>query len=278
MAKLIVNADDYGHTPGVSRGIREAHLHGIVTSTTAMMNMATVEEALMQAGQSCPNLGIGVHLVLTTGRPVSPLHEVGTLVNSDGEFWGEEGLIERIHQIDLEQVRREWTAQVEKYVRITGKKPDHLDSHHHAAYYSPGLCEIHLQLAREMGCGVRFPTESVGLDTLGGFSDEYARDCNASNQALMDRTKIARPDAFVRTFYDETCNVDYLLGVFSQLNAGSTELMCHPGFADEELLQSSSYARQREKELEVLTHPQVFDGLKKNQIELVSFLNLQANG
>ena len=95
---------------GVSRGIREAHLRGIVTSTTAMMNMATVEEALQQSRLTCPNLGIGVHLVLTTGRPVLPTSEVGSLVNSDGEFLGEEGLIERIHEIDLAQVSREWDS------------------------------------------------------------------------------------------------------------------------------------------------------------------------
>jgi chitin disaccharide deacetylase len=274
MAKLIVNADDFGHTPGVSRGIREAHLRGIVTSTTAMMNMSTVEEALEQSRLSCPNLGIGVHLVLTTGCPVLPTSEVGSLVNSDGEFLGEEGLIERIHEIDLAQVSREWTAQVDKFIRITGKNPDHLDSHHHATYYSPGLCEIHLQLAQKYGCGVRFPAERVGMDTLGGFSPEYARDCNAANQALMARYNISRPDAFAKTFYDETCTVENLLGIFSQLAEGTTELMCHPGYADEDLLLHSSYARQRQKELDVLTHPKVIDGLKEHQIELVTFSNL----
>ena len=114
------------------------------------------------------------------------------------------------------------------------------------------------------------------MDTLGGFSSEYARDCNTANQALMARYKIARPDAFAKTFYDETCTVEYLLGIFSQLTEGTTELMCHPGYADEDLLLHSSYARQRQKELEVLTHPLVIDGLKEHHIELVTFSNLQA--
>lgn len=276
MAKLIVNADDYGHTPGVSRGIREAHLRGIVTSTTTMMNMVTVSEALEEARLYSPCLGIGVHLVLTTGNPVAPLAEVGTLVNSDGEFPGEEGLIERIHEIDPQQVRREWTAQVEKFVTITGRNPDHLDSHHHAAYYSPELCEIHLQLAKEFGCGVRFPTEQVGMDILGGFPGDYARGCNTANQALMTRYKTARPDLFVKTFYDETCRVEYLMGIFNQLGSGTAELMCHPGYADEDLLLHSSYAQQRQRELEVLTHPQVMDGLNRYQIELVNYASLQA--
>ena len=68
--RLIVNADDYGHSPGICLGIREAHLQGIVTSTSAMMNRPLTAAELTVAARACPNLGIGVHLVLTTGKPV----------------------------------------------------------------------------------------------------------------------------------------------------------------------------------------------------------------
>jgi chitin disaccharide deacetylase len=275
MAKLIVNADDYGHTPGVSRGIREAHLRGIVTSTTSMMNMAHVKDALQQAMSTCPGLGLGVHLVLTTGSPVLPVGEVNTLVDSDGCFWGEEGLIARIDSIDLQQVRKEWTAQVEKFISITGEKPDHLDSHHHAAYYSLGLCEIHLQLAQKYGCAVRFPTVEVGMDILGGFSTEYAQTCSTKNQELIRQYKIAAPDTFFKTFYDDTCNEEYLVNAFSQLSEGTTEMMCHPGYADPELLSNSTYTLQRQNELGILTNKMVIQALKTYKIELQSFGSLK---
>ncbi|HCS39550.1 MAG TPA: hypothetical protein DIW44_08195 [Anaerolineaceae bacterium] len=79
--RLIVNADDYGHTHGVSQGIRLAHLRGIVTSTTAMMNYRGAEDDLRKATHECPRLGLGLHLVLTSGNPVLPVEKVPDLVD-----------------------------------------------------------------------------------------------------------------------------------------------------------------------------------------------------
>lgn len=70
--KLIINADDYGHTRSVSLGIRQAHLQGIVTSTTAMMNYPGADDDLRDSVKECPRLGLGLHLVLTSGCPVLP--------------------------------------------------------------------------------------------------------------------------------------------------------------------------------------------------------------
>ncbi|MEK7278341.1 MAG: ChbG/HpnK family deacetylase, partial [Chloroflexota bacterium] len=84
--QLIVNADDYGRTPSVSGGIRHAHLRGVVTTTTAMMNMPSVENDIRLALEECPNLCLGVHLVLTAGRPVLPPERVPSLAASDGGF------------------------------------------------------------------------------------------------------------------------------------------------------------------------------------------------
>ena len=86
--RLIVNADDYGRTPGVSRGIRQAHLRGIVTSTTAMMNMPAIEEDLQAALEETPELGLGVHLVLTCGAPLSPSGRVSTIAGGMRRFPG----------------------------------------------------------------------------------------------------------------------------------------------------------------------------------------------
>jgi len=69
--QLIVNADDYGRAPGLSRGILAAHREGIVTSTTVMINQPDVEGQLAEA-LVCPGLGVGLHLVFTAWRPVLP--------------------------------------------------------------------------------------------------------------------------------------------------------------------------------------------------------------
>src|SRR5262245_61335022 len=84
MKSLIVNADDYGRAPSVSAGIREAHLRGLVTSTTAMMNMPNMETELVAAQRLCPRLGLGVHLTLTAESPLLPPEQLPSLMALSG--------------------------------------------------------------------------------------------------------------------------------------------------------------------------------------------------
>ena len=129
--QLIVNADDYGRTASVSAGIRQAHLRGIVTTTTAMMNMSSVGNDIRLALAECPRLGLGVHLVLTAGRPVLPSERVPSLAASDGSFYKLPQMIAILQKLNPAELRAEWRAQIEKFLR-TGAMLDHLDSHHHA--------------------------------------------------------------------------------------------------------------------------------------------------
>lgn len=268
--RLMVNADDYGHSLGVSSGIREAHLHGIVTSTTAMMNMPGVEEALHKAVQECPHLGLGVHLVLTTGRPLLAGAQVVSLLNSDHCFWGENELISRLASIDLTQVRAEWRAQVEKFVAVTGHAPDHLDSHHHISYLSPGLFRIMLELAKEYCCAIRFPNWEVAMDLLSDFPAQYTQECLEINLELVNKFKIPHPDYFIKSFYGENATREELHNLLANLPEGTTEIMCHPGYVDFELITSSVYHLQREKELGILTDQGIRKFIKEKRIELVN--------
>ena len=84
-AYLIVNADDFNLTEGVSRGILEAHRRGIVTSTTVMVNLPGLEQSRSLARQA-PRLGVGLHLNLTFGPPVLPAREVPSLVDDSSRF------------------------------------------------------------------------------------------------------------------------------------------------------------------------------------------------
>ena len=85
---LIVNADDYGLTAGVSRGIIDAHRGGIVTSTTLLVNRP-VDPALIEALQSS-GLGVGLHMNLTLGPPVAPAKRVASLLDGEGAFTRDE--------------------------------------------------------------------------------------------------------------------------------------------------------------------------------------------
>ena len=83
MINLIVNADDFGYSPGVNYGILHSYLYGIVNSATMMMNMAGTGQALAMVKQY-PGLRTGVHLVLTCGKPL--LSDSITLTKKDGYF------------------------------------------------------------------------------------------------------------------------------------------------------------------------------------------------
>ena len=84
---LIVNADDFGISEGINRGILEAHLYGIVTSTTVMPNGLSLANAISLA-KSNPSLGVGIHINIVEGKPVSNGHLIPSLVNKDGNFLG----------------------------------------------------------------------------------------------------------------------------------------------------------------------------------------------
>ena len=98
--KLIINADDYGRSPGVSRGILLAHREGIVTSTTVMINQPDVESQLVEA-LACPELGIGLHLVFSAWRPILSPEEIPSLVDTDGFFLSQHDLWARAEGISL---------------------------------------------------------------------------------------------------------------------------------------------------------------------------------
>ena len=70
--KLIVNADDFGLTSGVTYGIYDAMCRGVVTSTTALVNGAALDHAV-QLSRDIPELAVGMHFVLTLGRPLTAM-------------------------------------------------------------------------------------------------------------------------------------------------------------------------------------------------------------
>jgi predicted glycoside hydrolase/deacetylase ChbG (UPF0249 family) len=275
--QLIVNADDYGRAPGVSRGILAAHREGIVTSTTVMINQPGVEEQLAQA-LACPNLGLGLHLVFTAWRPVLPAEEVPGLVDDNGLFLEQHDVWARAEQIPLDQLQAELTAQLERFVDLAGRLPDHLDCHHFVHLYPP-FFQVYAELAARFHLPLRipFPPETEfeqaarTLPFLEGFPRDLVRGMIVTNSALVKARRLAHPDRFISTFFGRgALTLEALFGLLETLPGGVTELMCHPGY-DDPALAASSYRAEREIELHLLTHPAVQDRVKALGIELVTF-------
>ena len=96
MKSLIVNADDFGASRGINRGVIDAHRNGILTSTSMMVDATASAEAGSLSARH-PDLGVGLHVVIRSPADAT------------------EAEVER---------------QLERFTELTGHVPTHLDAHH----------------------------------------------------------------------------------------------------------------------------------------------------
>ncbi len=256
MKLLIVNADDLGRSEGVDRGIAAAHRDGIVTAATLMTNApATVHAAKL--ARELPRLDVGVHLVLTFGRPLSSPADVPTLVAADGSFPRSPSSFVGTGRADPEQALREYRAQFARAQELIGRRPTHLDTHHWV-HDEPALEWAVVELARETGA--------------------VARQHDAAQRERFRAAGVRTVDRFCRAFqFAGHISVEDLLSLLERIAAdgdGSTELMCHPAEPDEELLGGSSYARERATELATLRDRRVRDAVSRHGLRLATFAEL----
>ncbi len=239
-----------------------------------MMNFPNADVDIVLAQQETPELGLGVHLTLTAGRPLTPPEHIPTLVGSDKAFFSLRDFLARLDTIDPTQIKVEWRRQIEQFVDITGRTPTHLDSHHHSAYFRELFFKAMLELAAEYGCAVRQITAQAD-DLLPGFPDNLAPSIREFGPRLLRKFGIPTTDEFVATFFDKQATKAELLDILHQLSEPSVvEVMCHPGYSDAAVEASSSYNRQRQKELAVLTDPIFQEIITDRNIFLTTFAAL----
>ena len=216
---LIVNADDFGAGREINRGIREAHERGIVTSASLMVDMPGAEAAAAIAHAS-PRLSVGLHVCLTT-----------------------EDQRELVDFADAEHCRADIVRQIERFERLIGRAPTHLDTHHNIQRDARLLPTLR-RLADERGLRLREHSEVRYFPEFYGQWDGvmHPEQVAVDNLVLMLTTKVG---------------------------PGITELSCHPGYIDPDF--PSSYARERELELETLCHPILIDVLAAERIRLTNF-------
>ena len=287
MKNIIVNADDLGWTAGVNRGILQAFHRGIVTSTSLLANGAAFTEAV-RAAKSAPGLGVGVHLNLTDGAPIADLKKVMSLLNEEGNLSGgpEKLLLKRARGgLVLEEVEQEWNAQIQR-VRDAGIRPTHLDGHKHV-HMLPGLFEIALRLAKRHGIeAIRVSLETSGLRAaLSSGAKQRARvvlkqGVQARGLKLLardarwlaGRAGIATADHFCGIAQTGELTREGVMQLLKNLPEGTTELMCHPGYADEALEKTATRLQaSRQAELEILTDTQIRKLVASQGIRLIDY-------
>lgn len=233
--KLIINADDFGYTKSICEGIIEGCQKGIIRSTTALSNMPYLHYGASLLSQ-VPQLGIGVHLTLTLGTSLTH----GKTITTDGShFKKKQQFYEELDRVDPEEVYQEFKAQIEKFIQIFQRKPDHIDSHH-SVHDAKGILDISMRLAKEYDLPMRRYSE---------FS-------------------------YTAGFYGETATVEHLIEILEEHSDDEAiELMTHPGYCDLELYRQSSYHFGRVKELDVLCDQRILDYIKEHNIRITNYTN-----
>jgi len=267
---LIVNADDYGLTAGVSRAILRAHHQGILTSTTFMVNFPWAGEMAAMLAEA-PHLGVGLHLNLTTGAPVLPPDEVPSLVGPDGGFG--RNLLRLLRSARPAEAEREWSAQLERFVALVGRPPTHLDTHRYLQAWPP-LCRAMLAVARRYGVrAVRvLPPDVFPPGTFPRWSPAalVLRAALRRTTALVRQSGLRSPDRTLAGDFD----LQGLLARLDQAGEGVTEIVTHPGEVDDQLRALSSLRKQREVELAALTAPAARERVGWLGIRLIHFGDL----
>ncbi len=249
---LIVNADDFGLCKAQNYGIIDAYNNGVVTSTTAMVNASGIEHAVALSAKN-PGLAVGMHFVLTLGRPLSAMPG---LVDEKGELgkwiWqrAEEGTL------PLAEIEQELACQYARFIELFGREPTHIDSHHHA-HMIPQIYPIVEAFAKEKGVAIRF-------------------DYDAAIPAELECQGVKTPQGFDSGFYGDAISETLFLETLDRSMARgetSLEIMCHPSFIDNTIL-ASKYCYPRLAELDVLTSASLKYAIAEHGYRLGTFKDL----
>ena len=294
MRRLIINADDFGFTAGVNRGIVEAHTHGIVTSSTLMANGHAFEDAV-RLTKTVPLLSVGCHVVLIDGEPVLDAKRLPSIISAHSssprfrdsvKSFATRALAGRL---DPDEIEAEASAQIRK-LQSAGVSVSHLDTHKHTHLF-PAVLRPLLRAARACGVhairnpfGPRMPLKSSDLVKRPKLWTRYAevRILRALAAKFRDGAKgagLVTPDGTFGIVVTGTLDEKLFRSIAAIIPEGTWEFVCHPGYNDDDLQSAKTRLRaSRETELHVLTMPQARDLLLDQGIELISYRNLTRDG
>jgi predicted glycoside hydrolase/deacetylase ChbG (UPF0249 family) len=276
--RLIINADDFGLCESINKGIVEAHTKGVLTSTTIMTNMPAAEQAV-ELAKNLPTLGLGVHLNLTAGKPLSKDNTVKLILDSQGYFALSPGKLALASLISGKvriAIEAELASQIQ-WLIDKGVKPTHLDSHKHIHSF-PSIFPIVCRLAKRFGIpAIRYTFEPKQVSRPPWPLTDRENRKRASLVRIMAKINRLQNSAFFKT--------DWLLGVnhvgkintafmraVSLYNIASTaEVMTHPGYTYDLDANKTRLVKQREIEIEALCSEKTKRSFNEAGIKLIHY-------
>lgn len=243
---LIVNADDANLTQGVNQAILKAHAEGIVTSTTFLINLP-IEEKTVAGFKKAGRLGLGLHLNISLGEPVTKRVRVPSLVSETG-FRKRDSILGQLPA--AAEVAREYQSQIRFFRKCFGRMPTHLDTHHQL-HDHPFFLRILIETARSF----RLPVRRSSL-----WNRKTGRLPVLSSDHLWGDL---RPEKYWRK--------KGLTEALRKIPSGVTEVMCHPGKVDPALRDVTSFTTGRFKEYQVFAARDLRKWVESRGIELTHY-------
>jgi predicted glycoside hydrolase/deacetylase ChbG (UPF0249 family) len=288
MKKLIINADDLGLSRSVNKGIIELFCKGVLTSSSLLVNMPGFDDAVSLI-KSDRSLCVGVHINVVRGQPVSPVERVGSLCKGDS-FRGSIPYLMAlpyVYKQGLEEFATECRAQIEKALS-KGVCITHLDSDKHIHIIRPFFKTL-LKVAQEYGIlKIRCINETPYLPSFlfnpscffnqQRYTALYLSYCSMENRKLLDAHNFHSPDHFFGVSATGHMTLEDYIRILSDLKEGTTEIMCHPGYVDDEWqnypLNQDRINIKRQKELSVLLDPRIKESIQQHGISLMNYREL----
>jgi predicted glycoside hydrolase/deacetylase ChbG (UPF0249 family) len=288
--RLIINADDFGLTRGINRAVAELYQAKVLTSATLMAIGPAFEDAVAIA-QANPALGVGCHVVLTDGVPISDPQSIPTLIGADGKTF-RPSLVDFVQAllrglIGEDDIEREALAQLQKLQR-SGIGVTHLDTHKHTHLF-PAVTRPLLRVAESASIGaIRNPFERswslalghgnrlrrLQVKLLGRLHSQFERQPQIRNASVLTT------DGTVGISATGHLDGPVLRQILQALPAeGDFELCCHPGYNDGDLDRVTTRLRaHRDVEREALLAELPRFGLQPNAPQLINYASLGVAG
>ncbi|MDP2653362.1 MAG: ChbG/HpnK family deacetylase [Candidatus Omnitrophota bacterium] len=285
---MIVCADDYGLSPGVNQGILELVRERRITAVSCMTIYDSCEADLEALRPGRADMDIGLHVVLTRGRPVSSVPGPAGLVNSRGHFHEFPEFVSGCltGRMSREALSREVRAQLERFVRVMGEYPDFIDGHQHVQQL-PGVRDVVIELAREIRRAkprfyVRLSSPPVRDIFLRGFPARPGL-ClgnlavnwpGRSFRRMLDASGIAHNGHLLGYHaYERAADFPDILRFYLSLRPAANDIFfCHPGYVDDDLRQRDDVVRSRIRVLACLRSPEYLSALNESGVELNRFV------
>ena len=253
---VVLCADDYAMTDGVSRAIEELGRHGRISATSALVTLPPWQRCAPQLASLRDAMAVGLHLNLTLGVPLAPMPELAP----DGQFPTAAKLAAAslCGALDRQEIEREIARQLERFEAGVGHRPDFIDGHQHV-HALPGVREALIRVLKR-----RRPQLMPLVRDPGDRLANILRRGGAVTKALtiaglargfgtaLKQAGIPTNDSFagMTDFRPQEAAKDLAraLGAGGHLHL----IMCHPGFPDEELAALDPVTERRRAEFDVL--------------------------